>query len=156
MKKLKAFTLVELLVTMLISSIVIGICYTSYQIVSKQFNDYKALNEKTVEVMLLNELIEKDFLQADSVMKDNMNVVCFNNNNQITYNFNNNRILRKQTEVQDTFFIQSENVQLKFDDKIAENYQSLIDELSFEAKVIGEQEHFIYRKTYAADVLIRH
>ena len=161
MKKVKAFTLVELLVSMLISSIVISMAYVSYDIVYKQFSNYKNINKKINEVILIDMLLKNDFFQAKEIYCKTSDKLIFKDkqNHENTYLFTPGYIIRKSNEVNDTLFIGASKILFKFQNEelFSDNASltnKLMDEFCFESFVLGEIEQFHYKKEYAADVLM--
>jgi len=163
MKRLKAFTLIELIVALIISGIVISIAATCYQIVYKQYKEYKNVNETLSQAALLNMLLNKDFQNFQYVNKtsDGIEFSGFstqqtsNEEQKTVYEFGQQYIIRKYTTIQDTFGVVLANTSLKFQNKEIENNSTLVDELSFETDVIQENETFHYKKQYGADVLMK-
>ncbi len=155
MQKAKAFTLMELLVSMLISGIVISIIYLSYEIIYKQYEEYKKTNQKITQTLLLNTLLKTDFLQSHYILNKEKGLVFIDKENHgIGYQFEELYVLRKVNEVQDTFFIAAKEISIKFQNEKQEVPLGLIDELIFDATILDEQEHFHYQKNYGADVLM--
>lgn len=154
MKLLKAFTLMELLVGMIISSLVIVFSYGAYELIYKQFLMYKSVKSKVVETTQFTTVLTTDFSNAQTVRFANNTIDLQLDNNTICYKLLDSVVVREFQEVSDTF-------QLKPIDIIAnEVYPSqmqdnmLIDQILFDADVNGEVQHFTFVKHYPADVLL--
>lgn len=155
MKRLKAFTLMELLVAMLISTIVVGISYQAYHIVYQQYMSYRKNNQLINNVFMLHTALQTDFMNAKFVNKKEDAVVMKDKDgNKIIYFFDQNYILRNVNEMQDTFFVSANDMHLKFISEDQKATEGIIDEFYFTSLVAGEEEHFHFSKTYAADVLM--
>ncbi len=59
MNKLKAFTLVEIMVTLILSGTVIFIAGSSYFIVNQQFINFRQVNQATNEVNQISYVLER-------------------------------------------------------------------------------------------------
>jgi type II secretory pathway component PulJ len=68
LRKIKAFTLLEVLLTMLLTILVIGITYSAYIIIDKQFKRSKTAEERMYELSLLSYLIERDVNSAKMIL----------------------------------------------------------------------------------------
>ena len=156
MKKLKAFTLMELLIAMIIGGIVVGISYTAYSIIYKQFLNYKSMNGKINEASLLNTLMQHDFSNASFINASGEKEITFTfqPENKIVYRFDQDYIIRQTGETRDTFFVPAENIERRFQNEKISDYTALIDAVSFEATISGEKEFFNFGKQYASDVLM--
>ena len=157
MKKLKAFTLLELLFVMILTTIIIGIGYFAFAIAVKQLYSYKENSKKIAGAFQLTMLLNKDFAEAKSVMKANDTLVFTSPlNNRLQYSFSEEYIIRNINSATDTFFYGTQNRNEKFLDKPADTNNGLVDEIYFEIKTGKEQfEIFHTVKTYGADVLLQ-
>ena len=155
MQKLKTFTLIELIVAMLISSLVITISYYSYSIISRQFIYFRNINEYTIEITRLNTVLKTDFAESKycSQQANGLSFV-FEDNRKVSYEFYPEHIIRYMPGLTDTFHIQPANLNKLFFNEPSNNPKGLIDELSFESQQDKEIKYFHYRKDYGADVLI--
>lgn len=157
MKKIKAFTLLELLIGMIISSIVISLGYMTYFIVYKQYVNYKETRETISHIMQMKTVLTDDFSTAHTIISPLKDQLKLNNEKGIAaveYDFSARYITRKEGAEIDTFhLISSEYVPL-YVDPTKNEYLPLITGFSFDAMVLGEKEHFVFTKQYAADVMI--
>ncbi len=153
MKKLKSFTLFEIVVVMAISTFVVSISLAVYELVNIQFINYKTMNEKIKELYQFTYAIQNDFEEAyiiSSVGKDinfemKNNVVCI-------YTFTDDCIVRKIKNSTDTFKINVININ-KLYNGISGDY-GIIDELNFESNALDNFQEFSFYKKYESDVLM--
>ncbi len=85
MKKLKGFTLIELMVAMgLLSAVMLlgGFLYSSF---IKYHNTYEQSVEKTYEGALIQHQLTKDFQQADSWEFDPDSTLCLRQNQELLF-----------------------------------------------------------------------
>jgi prepilin-type N-terminal cleavage/methylation domain-containing protein len=153
-KKLPAFTLMELLIGMIISSIVISFGYGAYSLVYKQYLSYKKIKNEIVEVTQLNTILYTDLVKAELVsFNENELAIDRKNNSPLLYDFNNSIVLRKDVGVIDTFKIEPAIITASF---VFADQKALVNAFSFEAKVWGETEHFVFEKKYSAETLMNY
>lgn len=151
-RKLKAFTLLELLVAMAITGLVVSIAGISYNILGKQYYIFKENNTIIAAAFSLNNKLAGDFIEAVSITRQgNELVVKKDGRPEVKYLVNSDRIIRTEA-VSDTFFISARNIKSGFINE--EKVNGLVDELYFEAKVLGENECFHFKKAYSADALL--
>ena len=155
-RKIKAFTIIELVVVMILTSIIVGIVYSAYSIVGNQYTGYKKINTQNSRVALLSMLLNKDFSTSCFIKSGEDKIFFYDKeNNTITYEFWENCITRNSNAVTDTFFISSLNVEMKFLNQKQQFHNSLVDELNFETAIFEEQQLFHFKKKYAADILMK-
>src|SRR5688572_4879759 len=100
---------------MIISSIVISAGYLSYDIVLKQFLNYKNVNNKISEALMLRVMLQKDFSDARVVKKTAaFGFSCKTEQDSVLYQFDEKYILRKKELMTDTFFIPVTALQATF------------------------------------------
>ena len=154
-QKLPAFTLIELMITMLISSISFGIIYSGYEIVSKQYQSYKSSNEIIADALYLNVLMASDFSKARNAQKndDGFQLIDYENKSTI-YELSEEYIVRKVSFSTDTFNVPVKNISFLMNnsDVVTEPYW--IDEVSFDVNINKQAQTFHYRKQYDAAFLM--
>lgn len=156
MHKLRAFTLMELLVGMIVSSIVIAFGYSAYALIYKQYLSYKSVKTTVVETMQLNAAMSNDFNNAayitfyDNILKMN------SDNKLLTYNFIDSLVIRSDREMLDTFKLAASSIQIKpvFNDILSND--TLINDLQFDVSVFDTKEHFTFTKRYTAQTLMNY
>lgn len=151
---LPAFTLVELLIGMIISTIVIGACYVSYSFIYEQYGSYRSIKNKTLEAMQFNSIVSIDFMDAELITYKENTLTLKKNGNPLQYEFNDLFILRKVNEVTDTFRLSPTDIQAKSIIKNEGNETVVINNFSFDAQILGETEHFTFAKKYDAETLM--
>jgi prepilin-type N-terminal cleavage/methylation domain-containing protein len=156
-KRIRAFTLIELVVAMLISSIVVIVAFTGYEIIAGQYVDYRKKSDEITKSFLLNSLLAKDFLNSELILLNPNGDILFKFNNapEVDYQFKEAYIIRIfANSLQDTFFIPSQNIVKRFQGDSLTGNQALIDNLSFSAKVLDEKVYYQFGKEYGAGILM--
>ncbi len=154
-KKMQAFTLLELLIGMIISSIVIGFCYTGYSIIYRQYINYSKIKREIVSAMQLNTVLNTDFINAASVTFDTDKLMLnYENKLPLQYDFKENFILRKDREITDTFMFAPKNVIPIYLTESIESSDAQVNNFSFDVMLFGESEHFHFTKNYSAETMV--
>lgn len=104
MKKLKAFTVMELIVGMVISTLLMGICFMAYKAVLKQFTNFKENNAAIQEITLTHYLLTKDTDKASKIYLKDESTLAFEFEAQppTYYTFEEKYIIRESSIVIDT------------------------------------------------------
>lgn len=152
-KKLKAFTLLELLIGMIISSLVVGFSYWAYFVIYSQYMNYKLVKEQINAEITFQTVILNDVTGAQAIFSDADNEITLQNDSvaEINYRFTVKFILRKQNEIIDTFAFPATAWQVV---TIPETSNNLVESFSFNSTIFNEVKEFSFAKQYAADVLI--
>jgi prepilin-type N-terminal cleavage/methylation domain-containing protein len=101
MKKIKAFTLSELLVVLIISSIVISLTFVIFGLVQKHVKAIQENFKFQQERQLFERTLLNDLNTSTSHLKTRDILLFYKFNDTILYNFNNDFILRNR----DTFHL---------------------------------------------------
>jgi prepilin-type N-terminal cleavage/methylation domain-containing protein len=152
--KIPGYTIIELIVVMVISTIVVSIAYKTYDIVFTQYLRVRSQNEQIRQLSLLDLLLEKDFANSNYVMNVDEGIVCNYSGKQVVYSLNNRFIVRSERSVSDTFRVMAQNIQFAYSNKAIEESNRLIDKFSFEHQDKEHLLYFRYRKVYAAEFLM--
>lgn len=156
MKQISAFTLLELLIGMILSSIVIGFCYTGYSIIHKQYLNYNMIKRQNTSAIQLNSILNTDFVNAGYVMYDSDKLILNSESkSQLPYEFKENYILRSANGLTDTFMFSPVNIKPEYLKESSGLPLAIISEFSFDAIILGELEHFHFIKEYSAETMIR-
>lgn len=150
MKKINAFTLIELIIGMIVGSIVMGICYSAFSMTSLQFLDYSSKREVVNDLMQFNSVFSNDFVNSKEAYFINNDLTLFNTESKLKYHFDTNYVLRKADLVIDTFNVTSSNITINY---CSETKKDLINAFSFNLIVLGENQSMSYAKIYGAETL---
>lgn len=149
-RKVKAFTLSELLVVMLLTVIVVGLAFAVLNLIQKQLLLTQQNYHTNTELDLLKQALWIDFRSHSHgyYNAENQQLVLSNAVSSINYRFVGNHVVRQQ----DTFYINLEWRKLFYlgDEVAFGNVDAL--ELST-AKASGEKLIFVYREQDAANYL---
>jgi hypothetical protein len=152
-KKMKAFTLMELTIGMIIGSLIVAACYSGYQIIAKQYRDYKKNKDLVQEAIIFQFSLNTDFKEFQKVFLLENNLFFSNDSAQINYIIEPDYVLRKEKETLDTFlFPITEIAAVYVEDN---NNSTYLKELSFQLKNLDEETTFHFQKEYSAETLMK-
>jgi len=157
--KVKAFTILEVTITMLIAGLLIGITYTTYSIIIKSYHSFTTKNDDMTVLVSLDHLLKRDFDQADTILKDSDGVVLKSENKVIAYAFKPGFIVRNAARI-DTFKVQTQEVNTAFENTPINELQATaeqnrIDQLDFTLIYQNEKIPYHYPKIYSSENLIQ-
>lgn len=112
MRKLRAFTLLELLTGMIVSSIVVAAAFSAFHIVGKQHSLYRERHESSSEASYFCSMLRRDFAKAEVIEHSNGQLVCRTSQSSVNYKLLTDAVLRSTTAHTDTFRVQVNRWQL--------------------------------------------
>ena len=115
-KRIQAFTILEVTITMLIASVLIGFTYMAYSIVIKSYGSFNQKNQDMAVLVRLDEWLKKDFAHAEIIQKDTAGIVLNSAGHQIKYQFDPDFIVRAEFRT-DTFKVKTATVTTSFEDQ---------------------------------------
>ncbi|MHC0446335.1 PulJ/GspJ family protein [Flavobacterium sp. 3-218] len=100
-RKLKSFTLSELIVVMIITAIVVGMAFSVLRIVQKQIHTIQTNFEKTSTLALFEQKLWQDFNETHTIIYDNsrQTLIMTSEIDTVTYSFQENFSLRNQDTI---------------------------------------------------------
>ncbi|MDB5146187.1 MAG: hypothetical protein JWQ57_207 [Mucilaginibacter sp.] len=157
--RVKAFTIMEVTITMLIASILMGITYTTYSIISRSYLSFNIKNKGMAELEQLDGLFKKDFDRAEIILKETGGISIKNTDRIVTYEFTPDFIVRT-AGIADTFKIKTEEIMTSFEglpvnEASSTEEQNRLDELSFTLDYQNEKIPYYYHKQYSSVNLIQ-
>jgi len=158
-RRVKAFTIMEVVIAMLLAAIVIAITYTVYTIVVKSYGSYNIKHGNMAALVRLDELLRKDFEKAEIISKTETGLSCSSGEREVIYEFATDGIVRT-SGITDTFkvHIQTANYffeQVPVGDPASGTEESRIDELKLELLFEENTISNNYTKNYSSANLIQ-
>ena len=154
MKKLKAFTLLEMIVVMILMGLVTGIAFYAYQIISNQYHSYERSMDQNNQLLLFEKTLMQDISKSEYMEKTTEGFQCVFHDKSIIYAFTGDYVLRTITQPY-TFFVTTENDSASFFNKTILSAGDPIQKLSFTVLVKEDTLNHVFIKAYGADVLMR-
>lgn len=154
-KKIPAFTLMEVTIAMLIAAIAIGVTFTAYRIVSGSYIGFSKKQEELAGFARLDQLLKKDFVQAERIVKSTDGLVVQMETGLIRYELAEGFVLRDQFSLRtDTFKLPVTKSGFFFEQG-AVGEGAMIDQFTFETSVQGQTVPLHYHKLYSAQDLFK-
>lgn len=155
MNKLKAFTILELVVTMAIMGIVATIAYSVAETSQMQFHSYENGQTTLAQISQLNSLLQQDTDRCTRMLKSQDGVTFIKPHDTTVYFFEPDFIARIQTGQSDTFTLLPEDFSASYDGKAQLLPGSLIDQVQFVAYLDESAFPFAAHKKYDARFLLQ-
>lgn len=149
-RKLPAFTLMEVTIAMLLSAISMMIAYTAYHLVSQSYLDYSSKQKHLAEFLSADRLLKMDILNGEKVLKSDDGLIIESERGVITYVFGEAYLLRNQFELRtDTFNLQVRIQDISFESMPVQDGE-LLDRVGLEMSLEGAELALVYRKQYSS------
>ncbi|MCC8427244.1 type II secretion system protein J [Mucilaginibacter sp. UR6-11] len=157
--KVKAFTIMEVTVAMLIASIAIGITYTIYTIVAKSYSVYNVRSNNTAVLIRLDELLKNDFEHADRILKTQNGITLKGPGKLVNYEIESDFIVRT-AGITDTFKVKTQEINTSFENAPlteinSDEEQNRIDELQMMVLFEDKKIPYHYFKQYSSTNLMQ-
>lgn len=102
-KRIKSFTLFELIVVMLLSTILVGIMYYALRVAQQTFARFSESNQHVLDIRSLINAMRNDFQRAEQVHASDNQVRCYKGELTIEYEILDKSVVRKSNTAIDTF-----------------------------------------------------
>lgn len=152
MKRLPAFTLTDVIVTMIISMLVMGIAFSVFRFSYNQISDYQKANDDYKELYQLYNVMQEDFHRSSecNYRQNELQMLMQGGYKEYLYTLSTDMIIRKTDISSDTFNINIENIVAKFNNE--EQISGIIDEIDFDVSKKGVTLPYKFVKEYAAEM----
>jgi prepilin-type N-terminal cleavage/methylation domain-containing protein len=155
-KRLRAFTLLEVLVGMVVSGIVIAATFSTFRIVSGQVLQYQKQTAKSADLSLFASQFTADFTNAEKIIHQAEKEVLLKQRvRSIRYQFLPAFISRSDADHTDTFFVAVSSAAFFLKGEKSEDDNALLDEIKFRFRVGEESFEQVYAHKYAAQEVMR-
>ena len=88
MGKIKAFTILELMVTMVLISVAIAVAMVVLQMVQTQFSRFEQSGHRHSELFLLNTMLKRDFMRSAEIYRGQNTLLFLGFEDTVTYSIN--------------------------------------------------------------------
>lgn len=150
-KKLKAFTLAEMLVTLALTSMLLGFCYLSFNYVQQLLHQF---SRQSFFITQLNELNKRTGLLMSGpgmVTRENDHLVFRSDSVSQAIDFKENSILMTRFGKTDTFFMAAQKLSYHYETLSHPRWQNrLVNSLDFDVFFQDQKFHLAFRKDYDA------
>ncbi|MDR1729758.1 MAG: hypothetical protein LBR52_03755 [Prevotellaceae bacterium] len=152
MKRLPAFTLTDVIVTMIISMLVMGIAFSIFRFAYDQISSYQRANDDYKELYQLYHVMQEDFQHSSecNYRQNEWQMLMQGGYKEYLYTLSDNMVIRKTGISSDTFRVSIENIIVKFNNE--EQISGIIDEIDFDVTTKGITLPYKFVKEYAAEM----
>jgi prepilin-type N-terminal cleavage/methylation domain-containing protein len=151
MKKLHSFTLVEMIVSMMLSSIIIGIVYYSFLFFSGQIGRVRLSKKQYSEFRLLKKGLSHDFKNALAITDSaNLVIICINSSGQTRYYFGDSAVTRYTNENVTRFDLS----QVKYQPEYMKDIPKLLNSIEITLRNKSTELNFAINKIYSASDIL--
>lgn len=148
-KPIKAFTLMNFVVGMIITSIIMSSFYAGYQYMNEEVNMYHDQNNSILDALNFQVNMNKDMLNAQTITSLSEDEILVTNlPDKYYYQFREEYILKKTGETTDTFKIKVSDILFEKQDN------DLIKKISFASKLDGKLIQYNFSKEYSAEQIV--
>lgn len=150
--RFNAFTVLEFVVAMVITSVVIGLGYQAWGMLSDSSNQFGIKKSALQDLNTLDYLLRRDFMSAEAIHWNDTELSCVMKHGLITYQFEQQTVIRNGV-MTDTFQINLMHVKPSYLnlDKSAD----ILEFIEFGFLVSGNTYNQAYFKAYSTGQLSR-
>jgi len=154
MSKVKAFTILEMLVNLTIMSIIMGMIYFAYSSFVQQVIGYQKSVQEQNELTSSYVQLKMDFYTAEKVVKNDkkFTVVFYDVSKKVIYNFTDKYLIRKQLNMLDTLAVEELKVEVQKNEITNED---LVKTLRVKTRLFDEPMEFVIHKTDAPNIVLK-
>jgi len=150
---IQAFSLIEVLVTMIIAVLVMSTAISGYLFIEKQYYSFQKEEDKLLVIAQVNDCLQRDFAHAKSVEAIGNDLLFkFIDDTEIIYTIGDNGITRNIEAASEAFKVDVESYQVFYNKANLDAEWIILDELIVALK----QDKLHYLKTYGADFKIEY
>lgn len=148
--KIKGFSVIEVILSLSISGMVLGIGVTGYFFASKQFERFKIKSEEWSEINKLHYALKRDVDGAVTIRQNANDLTCyFADGDVINYRIKNDHVIRSSNVKPLIFRISLSNVNFE-----AVQGTDHVQKIQFDFDVNDKKIPFLMMKEYGPDILI--
>lgn len=152
--ELKAFTILEVTISMLIAALSMAIAFAAYTIMNSSYRDFDTKNRKLAEWELVERQLSRDFELAGIIRSLGDGIVLKDDSGLIAYHFTENYILRDQYGIRtDTLQLPVSDFSSRFENRLSD-IGNTVDKLYLQIPSGKEPAEMSFFKLYSARDLI--
>jgi type II secretory pathway pseudopilin PulG len=151
--KVRSFTIIELIMAMLISSVIISMVYYVYILFNHQFSNYREKANAIDEYLILQKALQTDMGSADVISTPSATEITCSDlpeGKMLSYTFSSEFITRSNGEATDTFHIKNSGYEPTYFKET-----TMVEILVLKISVSGVPFRTTYKKLYSACQLMK-
>lgn len=143
---IKAFTILEIVISLAIMSIIVALVYVIYSLMSKQLFEYRSETELVNDYNQLDVVLKRDLYSANEIAYvDGVLHLSNNETKTIRYKENNNQLIRMSSSVIDTFSVHIEGFKVYEEDFLLGNNRKRV---AIRYKLFEQELEAVYFKDF--------
>lgn len=142
---IKAFTILEIVISLAIMSIIVAMVYVIYSLLSKQLYEYKSETELVNNYSQLDVALKRDIYSSKKLSYIDGELHLSNDSKTIRYKESNNKLIRKSSSVVDTFLVHVEEFKIYEEDFLLGNNRKRI---AVRYKLFDQELEAVYFKDF--------
>jgi len=152
-KKIEAFTIIELVVSMLLSSIILSSVYYVVSMNQRAKDRFYEIQDSWYQLILLKNIMNEDAMRSRYMYNRSEGVAFEIGDGMVLYNIADTAIVRTQGNRSDVFDISIQGIQFYYLGQEVQGGDKLID--AFEMKFVKNENEFVVtiRKWYDSSTL---
>lgn len=153
MSKVKAFTILEMLINLTIMSIIMGLIYFAYSAFVQQVINYQTAIDQENSLNQIYVQLKTDFFESEKVVKSGRDIKIISyKGEEVSYKQTDQFLIRKQAQVLDTLPV----TQIKTISKTNKiTREELVTKLIVETTLFNEPVAFSILKEYAPNLKLQ-
>jgi prepilin-type N-terminal cleavage/methylation domain-containing protein len=149
----KAFTIIEVTIAMLLSSIVVLIGYSSFTLIRRSYDRFNQRNNRDAAVLLADHLLKRDLFRTARIVKTETGMRCISDSATIDYSFTGDYMVRSTGPgTADTVRLKLSEPQMMFGGELSP-IGELVDAVRADVEIEGKRIPLIAVKIYSAQEL---
>ncbi len=153
MSKVKAFTILEMLINLTIMSIIMGLIYFAYSSFVQQVINYQSSIEQQNKLSRTYVQLKADFYNADRIVRNNKDFAILKyNTKEIRYKVTGTYLIRNQAGMLDT--LQIDDIHMESNLNLITK-EELITKMVVKTMLFEEPIEFMVIKEYAPNLTIK-
>lgn len=148
--KIKAYTLFEIIISMVIMSVISLIVFVLFSSFLRQINLYNETNTELSNYTFLKNNLKREFFQAEEINANSNSIyIKMNDSTNISYAFYNTHIVKKLKSTTDTLFVKLSNF------NIQTNHYDNVNALTLDCTIFNEPISCTFYKKYRNSINIK-
>lgn len=153
-KKIKAFTISEMIVIMTLTAITVSAAFALYRISNHQWIQYRTAMDKVYTFVLLERQLTQDLQLCQTARINGQTITCNWPDKNVAYHLQDSLIIRTGI-VSDTFFTGTAQVEAYWESHAVANDEALLDKIQLRLFPADDTIEYTVYKHYASDILFR-
>ncbi|WP_428744952.1 PulJ/GspJ family protein [Tenacibaculum sp.] len=151
--KLKSYTIIEMLISMLIISVVVVVTYALFSSLTRQLYMFTETEDSLLEYTYFKNALKRDVFECEKLKVKKEVVKLKYKDKEIRYVLGEGVVYREEGRIIDTFFVKAgvEKINPVF---IKENGEKLTLSFVLDVDILKEKTHVFIKKDYGVDVLV--